>query len=426
MTFKFNSLVSKSRFYSKASNSNKNIKIFQSIILIIPIILVILSSNLIASTQRNGFQELPYQHLLSGVFGVIFALILSQLHLERIRRFLIPLYLLTLSSLCAVQIIGVSALGAQRWLNIGGINIQPSEIAKITIIITLAHILERHQFNNPLSLLKPIALVLPPWFMVFIQPDLGSSLVFGAILLVMLFWAGMPFEWALLFLSVVITAIIAGIFPLGLFFWIPFMGILAYRSLPKKYLSAFLTMLNLSIIASLTPWLWSNALKDYQRDRLTLFLDPSKDPMGGGYHLIQSTIGIGSGGLFGTGLLKGELTRLRFIPEQHTDFIFSALGEETGFLGTLFVIISFFLLILSLLNIAKTAHTKFESLTVIGVGMMIAFQVVVNISMTIGLGPITGIPLPFMSYGRTSMIVSFIGVGFCLSVYRRAKLFQRN
>ncbi len=422
---KNDSFMRRSRFSNKALFLNKSADSIELIIIIIPILLVILSSFLIASTQRNGLPQLTYQHLTTGLFGVILTLTLSNLHLERLRRFLLPLYLLTLSSLLAVEIIGVSALGAQRWINIGGINIQPSEIAKITIIITLAHILERQQFDNPLQLFKPIILVIPPWFMVFIQPDLGSSLVFGAILLLMLYWAGMPIEWLLLFVSVVITAIFVAILPLGLFVWIPFMGILAYRSLPKKYLSSGLTMFNLSAIAFFTPWLWNNALKDYQRDRLTLFLDPSQDPMGGGYHLIQSTIGIGSGGFLGTGLLQGQLTKLRFIPEQHTDFIFSALGEEIGFLGTIFVIFAFFILIFALLKIAKNAYTKFESLTVIGIATMITFQVVVNISMTIGLGPITGIPLPFMSYGRTSMIVTFVGIGLCLSVYKRAKSFQR-
>ncbi len=423
---RYDSFVSRTRLNRQAYFFNKSFINIGFLVLIIPIILVILSSFLIASTQRNGLHQLTYQHLMTGIVGIFIALLLAQLHLERLRTFLIPIYILTLSSLFAVRIIGVSALGAQRWINIGGINIQPSEIAKITVIITLAHLLERQQFDNPFKLLKPIILVIPPWFLVFIQPDLGSSLVFGAILLVMLFWAGMPFEWVLLFLSIVFTAIFAGIFPLGLFFWIPFMGFLAYRSLPKKFISSCLIMINLSAIAFLTPWLWTHGLKDYQRDRLTLFLDPSQDPMGGGYHLIQSTIGIGSGGIFGTGLLQGQLTRLRFIPEQHTDFIFSALGEEMGFLGTIFVVLAFFLLILSLLNIAKNAYTNFESLTVIGISTMITFQVLVNICMTIGLGPITGIPLPFMSYGRTAMIAIFIGIGFCLSVYRRAQLFKRN
>ena len=172
-------------------------------------------------------------------------------------------------------------------------------------------------------------------------------------------------------------------------------------------------------MASTTPWLWLHGLKDYQRERLVLFLDPTKDPLGGGYHLLQSTVGIGSGGLFGTGLLQGQLTKLRFIPEQHTDFIFSALGEETGFIGTILVVTGFSLLMGRLLQVAREARTDFESLVVIGVATMVMFQVVVNIFMTIGLGPVTGIPLPFMSYGRSAMVVNFVALGLCLSVARR-------
>ncbi|HJN35326.1 MAG TPA: FtsW/RodA/SpoVE family cell cycle protein, partial [Prochlorococcaceae cyanobacterium Fu_MAG_50] len=143
---------------------------------------------------------------------------------------------------------------------------------------------------------------------------------------------------------------------------------------------------------------------------------------GGGYHLLQSTVGIGSGGLFGTGVLQGQLTKLRFIPEQHTDFIFSALGEEMGFLGCLLVVTGFALLMGRLLQVARQARTDFESLVVVGVATMIMFQVVVNIFMTIGLGPVTGIPLPFLSYGRSALLVNFIALGLCLSVARRGRL----
>jgi rod shape determining protein RodA len=166
-------------------------------------------------------------------------------------------------------------------------------------------------------------------------------------------------------------------------------------------------------------------LKAYQRERLVLFLDPAKDALGGGYHLLQSKVGIGSGGLLGTGLMHGQLTKLRFIPEQHTDFIFSALGEEMGFIGSTLVVIAYLLLCWRLLQIALHARTDVESLLVIGVGAMLMFQVVVNICMTIGLGPVTGIPLPWLSYGRSAMLVNFLCLGFCASVSRRSRPRQR-
>ncbi len=404
----------------------KNLKDVELVLWFVPLSLVFLSGLLIASTQRQANYADWYQHWITAGAGIILALALAQLPIERLRLFLVPLYLSTISALFAVKIIGTTALGAQRWLTIGGLNVQPSEIAKLTLIITLAALLERQKFNSPIQLFKPFLLISLPWFLVFIQPDLGTSLVFGAVLFTMLYWSGMPLEWAIIVLSVIVTAVISAIFPFLLFIWIPFIGFLAYRSLPNKNTFACVTMALHSFIAASTPWLWNHGLKEYQRDRLILFLEPSKDPLGGGYHLIQSKIGIGSGGLIGSGLFQGQLTKLRFIPEQHTDFIFSALGEELGFVGTIIVIMFFLVFVLRILNIAREASGDFESLVVIGIGSMFMFQVVVNIFMTIGLGPITGIPLPFMSYGRTALLVNFFALGLCLSAARRGRSFNKN
>ena len=403
-------------------SSRRKIRNIDVVLWIIPIALSLLAGFLIASTQRQLEEANWMLHWITAFFGFILAFVLAQSPLDRIRKFLTPIYILTVLSLIAVSLIGTSAFGAQRWLSVGGLNIQPSEIAKLTSILVLASVLDRHKFQGPKNLIKPLSIIFVPWFLVFIQPDLGTSLVFGAVLLVMLYWAGMPFEWGLLFLSGLITSIITGVFSWILILWIPFIGFLSYRSLKKNQFMAIGVMGLQGFIAFITPWLWTYALKDYQRERLTLFLDPGKDPLGGGYHLIQSQIGIGSGGLFGTGLLQGQLTKLSFIPAQHTDFIFSALGEETGFVGTLVVIILFFFLIFRLLKIAKYARTDFESLVVVGIGTMFMFQAMVNIFMTIGLGPITGIPFPFMSYGRTALMVNCISIGLCISVSRRIQV----
>jgi rod shape determining protein RodA len=275
------------------------------------------------------------------------------------------------------------------------------------------------------DLVRPIAMIGLPWLLVFVQPDLGTSLVFGAVLLTMLYWAGMPLAWVGLLLAPLGSAILAGVLPWSLVAWIPLIGLLAWRSLPWRRTGLALVLAMQGLVATASPWLWSHGLKPHQRERLTMFLDPSQDPLGGGYHLLQSTVGIGSGGLWGTGLLQGELTKLRFIPEQHTDFIFSALGEETGFLGSALVVAGFTLLIWHLLRIAGRARSDYEALVVVGIGAMLMFQVVVNINMTIGLGPITGIPLPWLSYGRSAMLVNFISLGLCASVGRRSRAQQR-
>ena len=386
---------------------------------LIPIFLVFISGLLIASTQRQANYADWYNHWITGGIGMLIAFALSLIPLERIKPCLIPIYIITLSSLVAVKFFGTSALGAQRWLSIAGFNVQPSELAKLTAIITLASVLENFRIENPIDLIRPVSVIVLPWMFVFIQPDLGTSLVFAAILLSMLYWNGMPLEWILLILSVLFTAIFSGIVPWVLWIWIPLIGCIAYRSFLYKWRAYLISVIFHIAIAFATPWFWTNVLRDYQRDRLVLFLDPGQDPLGGGYHLLQSIVGIGSGGLWGTGILNGQLTKLRFIPEQHTDFIFSALGEEMGFIGTIIVLFLFFLLTIRLLKLAKNARTDFESLIVIGVLTMFIFQVIVNINMTIGLGPVTGIPLPFMSYGRTALLVNFISLGLCLSVARR-------
>ena len=387
----------------------------------VPLGMVSIAGVLIASTQRQANYADWYHHWITATFGVLLALGLERLSLQRLRPLLVPVYTLTVISLVAVRVIGTTALGAQRWISIGGVHVQPSEFAKIAVILLVAAVLSRHPVERPIDLMRPLGVIAVPWLLVFIQPDLGTSLVFGALMLTMLYWSGMPIEWVILLLSPLVTALLSGLLPWAMGLWIPLMVVLAYRSLPWKRLAAVATMAVHSAMAAVTPWLWMHGLKDYQRDRLVLFLDPSQDPLGGGYHLLQSTVGIGSGGVLGTGLLQGQLTKLRFIPEQHTDFIFSALGEETGFVGCLLVVLGFAALMARLLQIARNARTDFESLVVIGIGTMLMFQVVVNIFMTIGLGPVTGIPLPFLSYGRSAMVVNFIALGLCLSVARQSR-----
>ncbi|MEN9767749.1 rod shape-determining protein RodA [Vulcanococcus sp.] len=387
----------------------------------IPLAMIFIAGILIASTQRQAGYADWYQHWITAAVGLAIALGLARVPVERITRWIWPIYGVTIISLVAVRLVGVSALGAQSWINIAGFHVQPSEFAKIAAILLLAQVLARHPVERPVDLVRPVVTISIPWLLVLIQPDLGTSLVFGAVLLVMTYWSGMPGAWVVLLVSPVVTSVLAGVFPWLLLAWIPLMAVMAYRTLPWKTLAPLGVLAIEGLFAVATPWLWNNFLQPHQRDRLTLFLDPNKDPLGGGYHLLQSTVGIGSGGWFGTGLLQGHLTLLRFIPEQHTDFIFSALGEETGFLGSALVVVGFVAWIWHLLQIARNARTDLEALVVIGVGAMVMFQVVVNINMTIGLGPITGIPLPWLSYGRSAMLVNFIGLGLCASVARRVK-----
>ncbi len=413
------SLKKKTRFLEKKDKINR--KIIFSPLLVIPLVLVFISSILIKSVQREFLQSDFLNHLLTGLLGYVLAIFISYIPIERIKKYLIPLYFCSLLALLLIYFFGISMYGAQRWLSIGIFSFQPSEIAKLSTILTLALVLEKKSIYSIKDLLLPFLIVIVPWLLIFFQPDLGTSLVLIVLTFVMLYWSQMPIEWFLYLGFCIFTSIFYLVSPNGLIFWLPLVGYFAFRSSQKKIIFSILTLGIHSLIIKLTPLIWEFGLKDYQKDRLILFLDPSKDPLGGGYHLLQSKIAIGSGGLFGTGLLNGKLTNLQFIPEQHTDFIFSALGEELGFLGCILVLFMFFVLISRLAKVSKNARTHFESLIIIGIASTFLFQIIINLFMTIGLGPITGIPLPFMSYGRTSLLVNFICIGLALSTLNRSR-----
>tara|TARA_Y100000589_G_C27113385_1_gene613197 strand:- start:123 stop:1394 length:1272 start_codon:yes stop_codon:yes gene_type:complete len=416
--FEVNSILKRRKFLQ--TTRKQKIDIFLSPVLIIPSILVLISSLLIFSIQKESIYNDSLKHILTGLIGYFIAVTIAFIPMEKIKNYIIPMYFLSLTSLIMIYFFGISTYGAQRWLNVGVLTFQPSEIAKMTTVFALAGILERKSINSIQDLFFPSLIVVLPWTLIFIQPDLGTSLVLIFSFLVMLYWVQMPIEWIFILICSLITAIFSFANKYFLIFWIPLMGYLAFRSFKFKKISIFLVMSFHGLVAHISPFLWNTGLKQYQKDRLILFLDPGRDPLGGGYHLLQSKIGIGSGGLFGTGILNGKLTNLQFIPEQHTDFIFSAAGEEMGFLGTTLIVFLFLILIFKLLIIAKNARTDFESLLVIGIASIFLFQIIINIYMTIGLGPVTGIPLPFMSYGRTSLLVNFIFIGVSLSTYKRS------
>ena len=413
------SLIKKRGFFQKKDHIVR--KFLFSPLLVIPLILVIVSSILIKSVQRDFSQTDYLNHLLTGFLGYFFAIFISYIPIERIRKYLIPFYFCSLISLFLIYFFGISVYGSQRWLSLGIFSFQPSEIAKLSTILILALVLDKKNISSLKDLVLPFIIVIVPWLLIFFQPDLGTSLVLIILTFMMLYWSQMPIEWILALIFCFLTSILFFVAPNFLFAWIPFVGYLAYRSSIKKIISSVLTIALHLLVVNFSPIFWEFGLKDYQKDRLILFLDPNRDPLGGGYHLLQSKIAIGSGGFLGTGFLNGKLTNLQFIPEQHTDFIFTALGEETGFLGCVLVLFLFFILISKLINVSKNARTDFESLIVIGITSTFLFQIIINLFMTIGLGPVTGIPLPFMSYGRTSLLINFISIGLALSTSKRSR-----
>jgi rod shape determining protein RodA len=386
------------------------------LLMALPAALVGFSTLVISSIQRNmDAPELSWNHALLGCISLVLALWIARLRYEHLIRWQWIIYALTNLFLIVVMFIGTIGSGAQSWLNIGGFYVQPSEFAKISIIITLAAALSGPNASTLPSVVRALAITAVPWGLVFIQPDLGTSLVFGAITLGMLYWANVNPGWLVLMVSPLVAAVLFQFSLPGWLVWSGVMGAIAWSTLPWRLLSAITaTAVNL-VAAKVGELLWG-LLHDYQKARLILFLDPGKDPLGGGYHLIQSRIAIGAGEFWGRGLGEGTQTQLSFIPEQHTDFVFTAIGEEWGFMGALVVLAVFWLICLRLVIIAQNAKDDFGSLLAIGVLAMILFQVIVNIGMTIGLAPITGITLPWISYGRSSLLTNFIALGIVQSV----------
>lgn len=386
------------------------------LLLILPIGLTSLGAVMINSVEANlGGANWASQHLVTAGVGLIMALAIARWRYDWLLHWHWVIYGITILLLIAVKFIGTEGLGAQRWITILGFNLQPSEFAKLGIIITIAAVLNDRSAATIPGALRAMAIASVPWIFVFLEPNLGTSLVFGAITMGMLYWGNANPGWLLLLLSPFISAILFNTFLPVWFGWIVLIGVIAWRSLPWYRLGTLGAVVINLVSGGLGHLLWG-LLKEYQKKRLVIFLNPDQDPLGGGYHLIQSRIGIGAGGLWGRGLHQGTQTQLSFIPEQHTDFIFAAIGEELGFIGCMAVLVAFWLICLRLVIIAQNAKDNFGSLIAIGIFSMLVFQVTVNVGMTIGLSPVTGIPLPFLSYGKSSLLMNFLAIGVAESV----------
>lgn len=306
--------------------------------------------------------------------GIVAALVIALFDYEQLDLFLKPIAGVCLFLLILVLIIGKAGdWGAQSWIRIGPIGIQPAEIAKIGFIITFAYHLDKvsDNLNKPINVFLLLVHLAVPVGLILLQPDAGSAMVFIFIFIVMMFVAGLSFKY-------IIPASVLGIISL--------------------------------------PLIYKFVLDKYQQHRILVFFNPEMDRLGSGYNVIQSKIAVGSGGFFGKGYLNGTQNQLGFLPTKHTDFIFSVIAEELGFIGAALVIILLFTIIIRCLQTAFNASTPFGKYLCIGVSAMLIFHVVENIGMCIGLMPVTGIPLPFFSYGGSSLITNFIAIGIVLSV----------
>lgn len=317
-----------------------------------------------------------------------------------------------------VGLLLVLELGDRRWFNLGPIHIQPSELAKIAVVLAVARYLSARNidFSRIRTFVAPMSIVLLPALLVFKQPDLGTALVFGAVLFPMLYWSGMrPVN--IFFIVSPGLSLISAFHPwsLGLLYLV--MAIVVFYTRPRLTTLAILAAINL-VVGVGAPYIWDK-LHDYQKNRILTFLNPDRDRLGSGYQVIQSKVAIGSGGVGGKGFLEGTQTKLAFLPEQHTDFIFSVVGEEFGFVGAIVILALFLFIVWRALQIAIIVKARFSSLIAVGLTSILVFHIFVNIGMTIGVMPVTGLPLPFLSYGGSWLIMCCVLIGFLLNLHAR-------
>lgn len=389
-------------------------------------ILALCFFGLLAIYSSGQFGQLRNQvYFLSAGLIVFFGF--SIINYDDLKKTAEVLYAIALLLLLLVMNVGHEAYGAQRWLSIFGFTFQPSEITKLIIIIAMAKFLSSYQdkLTSILKSLPSFILIGLPFFLIYKQPDLSTAVILVVVFIVMLMWAGMALESLLLMVSPLLSIIFLHLIPFHHFWtWVIYLFILLVFMLGRKiFLSDAVIFFSLNVLAGIfSPMLW-NSLEAYQQKRILSFLNPAIDPLARGirYHMTKSMIAVGSGGLFGQGFNQGALTRLHYIPHQHTDFVFSIIAEEFGLLGSLLVIGLFIYIIYRLINLAVETSSDFGSLILIGVTAMFVFQVFVNIGMNLGIMPVMGLPLPFVSYGGSSIIMYFAAFGIIQSIIMRRR-----
>jgi rod shape determining protein RodA len=365
-------------------------------------------------------QDIWQRQLIWLIMALVAFLAISRIPLRWFEWAALPAYLVGVLLLVATLAIGTgagTAAGIKSWINLGPVRFQPAEVAKIATILALARLLStrREPYQYLRELLPPVAVLGLPLALVVLQPDLGTALAFVGILFAMLYWGGTPI-WLLVLLASPGLGLILSYDIYVWSFYIIALAVSLFFFRYRLYLveSVGVVLANLAAGTIALP-LW-RSLAEYQRNRLLVFLNPDVDPRGAGWHLIQSKVAIGSGGLTGKGFTFGSQKRLDFLPEQHTDFIFSVVGEELGFLGAALVILAFSFVLLRLVRLAERAADPFAGLIIFGIFGAWITHIFVNIGMTVGLVPITGIPLPFVSYGGSFLLMSWVALATAVRV----------
>ena len=390
-------------------------------IILIPVFILLLLGLLsllsIATLQNQAPPNAFSKQLFFLIPSFIMLFVMSVLSKRLIHKYIYVFYVLVVFAVL-LPFLGDKVSGTYRWINFGlPFDIQPSEIAKWIIVLVLARYLSDHnlQMNHFSSNLFPLLIALIPTIIVLKQPDLGTAFVMMSSVLPMLYWIGArPFH---LFMIVAPILSILSAFNVSVFyFWAFFLSIIIYLSKPKLIYGLGVYFGNI-FLGLIFPLVW-NSLRPYQQNRVLTYINPEIDPLGAGYHIIQSKTALGSGGLFGKGWGQGTQTHLKFLPVQESDFIVSAIGEELGFIFLLLMILLFFFFIYKILRLAINASDRFSGLILIGLASIFMAHVFINSAMASGLMPVKGLPLPFISYGGSFLVSSFMMVGMILNFGR--------
>lgn len=393
-------------------------------ILFIPIIILLIiglsaiySATVTHPTAGGNFEKQLFWALVStAAFFIVYSL-----PPLTFRYLAVPGYILSQILLVIVIFAGNVVKGSKSWLSFGSFGFQPSEFAKIGLILFLAFWItnKRHDLNNFKDLSITIIFGLIPIGLILLEPDMGTAIVFGLITLMIIFWGGINLFGLFVVLSpcVVLFASLFGMPALV----ITLVIVLVLLVLFNKDMFTTATIFVINVAAGFVFDIVYKFLQPHQQKRIDAFLDPTSDPLGSGYNALQAKVAIGSGGLVGKGFLQGNQTQLKFIPEQWTDFIYCVIGEEFGFIGSVFVLVLFMIIFLRILKISKMINDDFGSMIVIGVLTLLFVHFAINIGMNLGITPVIGLPLPFLSYGGSSLLVNMILLGIVFNLYRNKR-----
>jgi rod shape determining protein RodA len=413
----------------------RRLRLLDVTLLVVVVVLLGTGLRVIYSTAMDTPREALFErHLISIAVAIGVFLLVASLPYRVLEWLAYPVYTIAVLALLAVLLAGTIELGARRWFVLGPLRIQPSEPAKLATLLALAHYFAEHKVDRPRAgiVARALAIVALPAILILQQPDLGTALAYVALALTVLHWVGAPLSWVLYTAALGVTGFLAFRLPpigmsaatagvvesageiallVGLL--AAFLVLVAFVMGLRRRVTRRLLVVTLLVhvgVAIASPYAWSQ-LEDYQRQRVLTFMSPGRDPTGTGYQVIQSKIAIGSGGLTGKGFQRGTQKALAYLPQQHTDFVFSVIGEEAGFRGSVFVIALFGILLYRGVHIARIARDRFASVLAIGAVGILGYHIVVNLFMTMGFAPVTGLPLPFISYGGSFLVSTMALVG---------------